>query len=86
MSVKHLNAPRRTKTAFSFKVTVMDSTGQTNAWVREAAALALAELTTKDSFVEAAENGDAAFPMLCSCRFLIREGTIVMVDGSIGQS
>lgn len=57
----------------------MDSTGQTNAWVREAAALALAELTTKDTFVEAAENGDVAFPMLCSCRFLIR---VVRVDAS----
>ena len=55
-----------------FQARVMDMTGAVHIGVREKAALALAEVSTKAEFERAHANGDLVFPALSSVRIHVR--------------
>ena len=65
-----------------FKVALQDATGQVSVWMRQAPALSLSELATKDDFAQKAAERGVTFPLLASCRFLIRDGSLICVDAS----
>ena len=63
-----------------FKATVADLSGQINVLVREQAALGLTGLASKEAFLQEAE--DLAVPLVASCRLLMREQGLLVVEAS----
>ena len=63
-----------------FKATVADLSGHINVQVREQAALGLTGLPSKEAFLQEAE--DLTVPLVASCRLLMREQGLLVVEAS----